>query len=434
MHRGGTHVDFDRRTIFLGAAACAVSAMVVEARTAGRKSSPTGRLSANVRDFGARGDGRNDDRAAIQQAIDWLADQGGGVLRIPAGVFVVDRSDAGPFALQLKDRVSVIGEGAASVLKLADRATERTGSHTLYVDRAEDITLSNLVIDGNRRNQKHSGHCLKSDGVDGLLLRNVIVRNAFSYGLGFQDGVNRRIKLENVVVQDTGADGIDFKNRQNGNAQIELRNVAVRRWGLRKDLEIQAGIDCRGPILMANILVSEPGSESAVGIRMRQGKIGQTNGLGGHFSRLHRFEVRMGTGRAQIGVNVVARFVTVSQGSVFGGLRGMVVQGSNFRGESVRIGDCSDVGLLVDAAGSGLDGDSTIISNCNVSTCGSDGIQVEADDVQILNCVSSRNGRHGLAIEETARATKVVGGDYSMNRAGRIKNRGSNSRIAVSAV
>ena len=42
---------------------------------------------SNVRDFGARGDGRNDDTQAIRHAIE----QGDGVLRFPRGDYLISR-------------------------------------------------------------------------------------------------------------------------------------------------------------------------------------------------------------------------------------------------------------------------------------------------------------------------------------------------------
>ena len=45
-------------------------------------------LSPSVRDFGAIGDGKTIDTAAIQKALDTVAEKGGGVVRIPAGRYV----------------------------------------------------------------------------------------------------------------------------------------------------------------------------------------------------------------------------------------------------------------------------------------------------------------------------------------------------------
>src|SRR4051794_20286375 len=65
---------------------------------------------ADVRAFGARGDGKTDDTAAIQKAID----SGDGSIRFPRGTFrltrsvVIDLDKVGPIA--------VVGDGTARVV------------------------------------------------------------------------------------------------------------------------------------------------------------------------------------------------------------------------------------------------------------------------------------------------------------------------------
>jgi hypothetical protein len=141
----------------------------------------------------------------------------------------------------------------------------------------------------------------------------------------------------------------------------------------------------------------------------------------------------MERGRAQIGIDVVARSVTVSNGTVSGGFRGLSVHGSAFRANGVRVSGCTDTGILLDAHGSGLDADRAVLSNCTSTNCGGDGIQIESDDVQILDCTSTGNGRYGLSVNETANRTTIAGGQYSKNRAGAFYDRGRNSRLAKSA-
>jgi hypothetical protein len=159
---------------------------------------------------------------------------------------------------------------------------------------------------------------------------------------------------------------------------------------------------------------------------MRQGEIGTVNGLGGHHSNLDGFQVRMGSGGAQTGIDVVARSVSVSNGSIFGGARGLLVQGSDFRGSSLHITGCAHAGIILDAHGRGLDGDRAILSACTVENCGENGIEVEADQVQILNCLSRGSRGYGVLIKPTASATRVVGGDFRGNRVGQVSNRAAN--------
>jgi hypothetical protein len=43
----------------------------------------------DVRDFGASGNGRSDDTAAIRRALAWAGDKGGGIVRFPPGTYIV---------------------------------------------------------------------------------------------------------------------------------------------------------------------------------------------------------------------------------------------------------------------------------------------------------------------------------------------------------
>lgn len=47
-----------------------------------------GLKSASVKDFGAKGNGIDDDTTAIQRAIDHVASFGGGVVEVPIGVYI----------------------------------------------------------------------------------------------------------------------------------------------------------------------------------------------------------------------------------------------------------------------------------------------------------------------------------------------------------
>lgn len=59
--------------------------------------------SVSVKDFGAKGDGFSDDTYQIQSAIDYMVDNGGGVVNVPIGVYSVT-------SLTVYGNVSVVGE------------------------------------------------------------------------------------------------------------------------------------------------------------------------------------------------------------------------------------------------------------------------------------------------------------------------------------
>jgi hypothetical protein len=97
----------------------------------------------NVREFGAAGDGKDDDTAAIQEAIDAAAGVGGTVL-LPNGVYAVSR-------LKLRSHTGMLGyptwsyrDFGGAVLRLADA----DAPCLLDLTGAVGVTLNGLCLDG----------------------------------------------------------------------------------------------------------------------------------------------------------------------------------------------------------------------------------------------------------------------------------------------
>lgn len=424
-------VRLNRRSLLVGSAASA--AVAIAARGLSRSNLGISQFPArtapdrmvSARTFGALGDGHADDRAAIQSAIDSMAASGGGQVLLPAGLYLVSSAAHSAVAIELKSGVSLRGEGAGSIIKLRDGA----GGHTVDATDVSNCAMRSLVIDGNRERQPSVGHGFRSGGVVGLVLQNLTIKNTYHYGIGIEAGINKNIVIDGVAIANTGGDGIDIKNKKNSDSDIVISNVTIRRWGLRTDVKAQTGIDCRGPIRLTNIQVSEPVANDAVGIRMRQGEASDINGIGGHHSNLNSFQVRMGTGHAQIGIDVVARYVTVANGSVTGGSRGLLVEEIGFRGAGIHVAGCSGPGILIDSPTPRLHGDGAILSDCSARDCGQDGFEVDSNDVRIVNCTSSGNRGYGVMIMAGASRAHVQGGSFSGNGAGRIGAREERARI-----
>ncbi len=83
--------------------------------------------------WGARADGIHDDGFALQSAIDALHDGGGGVVRLPVGTYLLNHVTGAYYAIKGKDKVSVIGDGKDSILKVGNHLrTAARGVAVLY--------------------------------------------------------------------------------------------------------------------------------------------------------------------------------------------------------------------------------------------------------------------------------------------------------------
>src|SRR5688572_6780868 len=107
----------------------------------------------NVKDYGAKGDGKTDDAKAIQQAIDACSSSGGGRVLVPAGSTYL----ASPF--DLKSHIDFHIEAGARLLanpdekvytKSAFRANKGEGTIWIGGENVEQLTISGGgIIDGN---------------------------------------------------------------------------------------------------------------------------------------------------------------------------------------------------------------------------------------------------------------------------------------------
>jgi hypothetical protein len=103
------------RAISAGGAAAAIGTASAAAfgqtaqRTSGADSADLGTRGYNIRDFGAKGDGKSLDTAAVQAAVDACAKDQGGTVVVPAGTFVIG-------TIALKSNVTLFVAAAGKLL------------------------------------------------------------------------------------------------------------------------------------------------------------------------------------------------------------------------------------------------------------------------------------------------------------------------------
>jgi hypothetical protein len=178
----------------------------------------------NVRQFGAVGDGKTMDTAALQKAIDAAAQAGGGEVVFPAGRYLSG-------SLELKSRVTLRLEAGATLLGSAHRMDYRkVNFHGLVLaDQQEDIGICGQgAIDGqgtalatDTENLRKKGQLPKSDESErpvlinfrdckNVVVRDVTLRDSACWVEDYRDCEN--LRLENITVRSLAAynnDGID---------------------------------------------------------------------------------------------------------------------------------------------------------------------------------------------------------------------------------
>jgi hypothetical protein len=151
--------------------------------------------------YGAKGDGKTNDRAAIQAAIDAAWESGGGVVFLPSGIYLVDATAYynannnvyGITSLVLKSGVTLQGASRDStVIKLQANAYGNGAFFRLISSVStgvSDVAIRNITIDGNRGQQganekQQSNILLETPGGKNIAIENV--RSINSNGQGIQ--------------------------------------------------------------------------------------------------------------------------------------------------------------------------------------------------------------------------------------------------------
>jgi hypothetical protein len=343
---------------------------------------------------GALFDGTTDDTAAWVSAIA-AAQASDLTVECPAGRSIVSDPDFDTQAIAIENiGVSIRGKGRdATFIVLAPGQN----CHVVSFKNTIGGGLFDLTVDGQRDCQT-AGHTIRGENVERLTIARVMAKNARHYGLGFQAGIIRDLTVDDVIVQDVGGDGIDFKNPLNGNAGNILRAVRVRRHGLGST--DQAGIDLRGPVLLSDIVIEDV-AESHVGIRFRED--GPSTGVGAHQSVLTGFRIIGASKTNTLGVSCVARDVSIANGYIEGVLRPVQTQAEMFSAVNVRAHDCVD-GFYAATPG----GDDATFVACRV-TSAAKGLRAKRFRAEFAACVAKDCGASFYA-DPTGTQMRVTGG------------------------
>ncbi|MGE8078369.1 right-handed parallel beta-helix repeat-containing protein [Peribacillus loiseleuriae] len=153
---------------------------------------------ANVKDFGACGDGVCDDTTAFQNAIDYLSIEGGGDVFVPAGTYILN-------PIFLKPNVNLVGENRDNViLKLSNAAPD---DYTRLISMDDNTQVQSITCDGNYQNHPNGiehMHCIFAYNKNNLLIDNNKMMNAYGDGIsisGSEEASNYVIISNNIVLE-----------------------------------------------------------------------------------------------------------------------------------------------------------------------------------------------------------------------------------------
>ena len=311
--------------------------------------------------FGAVCDGTHDDSTALNSAFSYAVNASKEV-RLLEKTYTIGSHSQYYFKVHITGDCTVTGAGKDKSI-IAVKSDIGGLAHVINLDHAGNVTLSGFTVDGgidiSDPAYEDDVFCagIRLDDTDYVTIRDVAVRNTSGYGISLAQGSTQRLIIEDVVVENTGRDGIDTKNFDDSNGVFTFNNVIVRNVGLHIDGGAgtdQCGIDirCYGANLN-NIRCEDIGGITS-GIRARITTVEQ--GTGGEFNNLSNIVCISKSGEGSEGIALNAKGCNVENIIVKGFNVGFRATKENVRLTNAYISDC-----LVSAIRQ--DDDGLIISN-----------------------------------------------------------------------
>ena len=295
---------------------------LILAIAAGCRSVQPGKLSVNVRDRGAKGDGTTKDTAAFQAALDSCATHGGGIVTVPAGAYLIGSVVVGPnTTLQLQSGAKLTGSPDIADYPLMNVRWEgefRQGHRALISsDNANNVTITgpgeisgppislsqlrnprgpvlielangtNVTLNGFSTHYQRlwSIHLLFCHNVTarGLIIRTPALTNGDGIDVDSCDGVT----IEHCDIN-TGDDAISLKSGR-GLAAMRLnrptQNVLIKDCSLVSSIDAGIGIGTEmsggvRDVRIENCIMS--GRQNGIFIKSRDGRGGYMENITGN--------------------------------------------------------------------------------------------------------------------------------------------------------
>jgi hypothetical protein len=202
----------DTTTTTTGSGTTVASDKVGASKTAAKQP----KNSINVKELGAKGDGKTDDQAVIQKALDsakpgqtvWLPEgqfNHSGVLKVPSGVTlagagagtVLKATDPNNAAVELTGSKS--GLNNVTVMSNSDQRIPHAEASTVWVNHADGATVSNVTSVGSGANS------VTIDRSNNSVIDHVLGVGSNADGIAINNGSQNNV-IKNSVVRDCGDD------------------------------------------------------------------------------------------------------------------------------------------------------------------------------------------------------------------------------------
>lgn len=184
----------------------------------------------SVRDLGAKGDGTSDDTASLQAAIDAARKAGGGIVEIPAGVYL-----SGP--LQLTNKLNLhLAAGAMLTMLPLDRypgGTQR-GEDFLSGSNLHDLALTGAgTIDGQggpwwpfaKTPGARRPRMFKLSGCECVLVEGVTLKNSPMFHIAFSGCSN--VTVRGVTIRAPASTDPKFPSHNTDACDVSGRTILV---------------------------------------------------------------------------------------------------------------------------------------------------------------------------------------------------------------
>lgn len=209
--------------------------------------------------FGALGDDQQEDTIAIQRAIDFQSNRGGGVVEFPKGIYLIDASKS----VVLKDNITLDFKKGAILQAIP---SELESYEIVKIRDVENVTLTGDVrIIGERSSHIGStgewGFGISIMGSEDVVIKNANISDCWGDGIYIGSTENKeysnKIKIINATLNNNRRQGISIisaRNLEITNPKIHNTNGTAPQSGI--DIEPNFPSDYLENIKVKNLITS----------------------------------------------------------------------------------------------------------------------------------------------------------------------------------